>query len=72
MSAPRIWLVLGDKPGDNAQVEIVAEAMGLPVERKRVIPRAEWVLGKPRIEASIDHLDSARSDPLEPDSQCRL
>ena len=40
--------------------------MGLPVERKRVIPRAEWVLGKPRIEASIDHLDSARSDPLEP------
>jgi mitochondrial fission protein ELM1 len=66
VSAPRIWLVLGDKPGDNAQVEIVAEAMGLPVERKRVIPRAEWVLGKPRIEASIDHLDSARSDPLEP------
>ena len=65
MSAPRIWLVLGDKPGDNAQVEIVAEAVGLPVERKRVIPRAEWVLGKPRVEASIAHLDPERSDPLE-------
>ena len=65
MSAPRIWLVLGDKPGDNAQVEIVAEALGLPVERKRVIPRAEWVLGKPRVEASIAHLDPERSDPLE-------
>ena len=65
MSSPRIWLVLGDKPGDNAQVEIVAEAMGLPFERRRVIPRAEWVLGKPRVEASIKHLDPARSDALE-------
>ena len=55
MSSPRIWLVLGDKPGDNAQVEIVAEAMGLPFERRRVIPRAEWVLGKPRVEASTPH-----------------
>ena len=64
MSTPRIWLVLGDKPGDNAQVEIVAEALGLPVERKRVIPRAEWVLGKPRVDASIAHLDPARSDAL--------
>lgn len=66
MSTPRIWLVLGDKPGDNAQVEIVAQALDLPVVRKRVIPRAEWVLGKPRVEASIAHLDPARSDPLEP------
>ncbi len=65
MSAPRIWLVLGDKPGDNAQVEIVADAIGLPVERRRVIPRAEWVLGKPRVEASIAHLDPERSDRLE-------
>lgn len=66
MSTPRIWLVLGDKLGDNAQVEIVAEALGLPVERRRVIPKAEWVLGKPRVEASLAHLDAANSDPLEP------
>ena len=66
MSTPRIWLVLGDKLGDNAQVEIVAEALGLPVERRRVIPRSEWVLGKPRVEASLAHLDPEKSDPLEP------
>ena len=28
-SKPRIWLVLGDKPGDNAQVEIIAERLGV-------------------------------------------
>lgn len=66
MSAPRIWLLLGDKPGDNAQVEIVAEALGLATERRRVIPRTEWVLGKPRVEASIAHLDPERSDLLAP------
>ena len=66
MSSPRIWLVMGDKPGDNAQLEIVAEALGLPVERRRVIPRSEWVLGKPRVEASLAHLDPLKSDPLEP------
>lgn len=66
MSSPRIWLVMGDKPGDNAQLEIVAEALGLPVERRRVIPRSEWVLGKPRVEASLAHLDPQKSDPLEP------
>jgi hypothetical protein len=66
MSTPRIWLVLGDKPGDNAQVEIVAEALGLPFERRRVIPKSEWVLGKPRVDASLEHLDPEKSDPLAP------
>lgn len=65
-AAPRIWLVLGDKPGDNAQVEIVAEALGLPFERRRMIPRPEYVLGKPRVRASLEHLDPAKSDPLAP------
>ncbi len=63
---PRIWLVIGDKPGDNAQVEIIAEALGLPYEVRRVLPRPEYVLGKPRFKASLYHLDLQRSDPLEP------
>ena len=25
---PRIWLILGDKAGDNAQVRIIADALG--------------------------------------------
>jgi hypothetical protein len=35
---PRVWLVIGDKPGDNAQVEIIAKRLGWPFEIKRAIP----------------------------------
>jgi mitochondrial fission protein ELM1 len=63
---PRIWLVIGDKPGDNAQVEIIAEALGLPFEVRRVLPKEQYVLGKPRFRASLYHLDMQRSDKLEP------
>ena len=37
---PRVWLVLGDKGGDNAQVEVIAPALGWPCERKDVHMRA--------------------------------
>ncbi|HYQ71441.1 MAG TPA: ELM1/GtrOC1 family putative glycosyltransferase [Gammaproteobacteria bacterium] len=62
----RIWLVIGDKTGDNAQVEIIAEALGLPFEIRRVLPREKYILGKPPFKASLYHLDPQRSDKLEP------
>jgi len=62
----RIWLVIGDKPGDNAQVEIIAEALGLPFEIRRVLPKDRYILGKPPFKASLYHLDLDRSDKLEP------
>jgi hypothetical protein len=62
---PRIWLVIGDKLGDNAQVEIIAEALGLPFEIRRVLPKPQFVLGKPGFRPSLDHLDLERSDELE-------
>jgi mitochondrial fission protein ELM1 len=65
-AAPRVWLVLGDKPGDNAQVEIIAPALGWPYERRYVHMLPQWVKGKPRVEPSLHHLDLARSDLLEP------
>ncbi|MBL8660788.1 MAG: mitochondrial fission ELM1 family protein [Rhodospirillales bacterium] len=64
--APRVWLVLGDKLGDNAQVEIIAAALGWPCERRALRFRPEYVLGKPRFAPSLYHLDAAASDPLEP------
>jgi hypothetical protein len=64
--APRVWLVLGDKRGDNAQVEALAAALGWPSERKQLALRPEWLTAKPRVEASLHHLDLARSDRLEP------
>jgi mitochondrial fission protein ELM1 len=63
---PHIWLVIGDKLGDNAQVEIIAEALGLPFEVRRVLPKPQFVLGKPGFKPSLYHLDLERSDKLEP------
>ncbi|MGD2076190.1 MAG: ELM1/GtrOC1 family putative glycosyltransferase [Gammaproteobacteria bacterium] len=63
---PRIWLVIGDKLGDNAQIEIIAEALDIPFETRRVLPKPQFVLGKPRFMPSLYHLDLERSDRLEP------
>jgi mitochondrial fission protein ELM1 len=64
-SPPRIWLVLGDKAGDNRQVEIIAERLPWPVERRNVIPRPEWAFNKPRVRPTLEIFDPARSDRLE-------
>jgi mitochondrial fission protein ELM1 len=63
--SPRVWLVLGDKPGDNAQAEVVAAALPWPCKRKRLAMRPPYVHGKPRVRPSLHHIDPARSDPLE-------
>jgi mitochondrial fission protein ELM1 len=61
-----VWLVLGDKEGDNAQVRAIGHALGWPCEYRHVQMREPWVLGKPRVAPSLHHIDLARSDPLEP------
>jgi mitochondrial fission protein ELM1 len=66
MNGALLWLVTGDKLGDNAQLLVIAEALGLPYEVRRVIPRKEYVYGKPRFAASLYHLDMEKSDPLVP------
>ena len=63
---PRIWLLIGDKPGDNAQARAVTDALGWPYEVRQVFPKAEWVLGKPKFEPGLAHLDMTRSAPLTP------
>lgn len=63
---PRTWLLIGDKLGDNAQVHVLADALGWPYELRQVFPKAEWVLGKPAFVPSLDHLDPARSAKLGP------
>lgn len=64
--APRVWLILSDKLGDNAQVRTIADALPWPCEERRIVVRNRYVLGKPRVRASLHHVDLARSDPLEP------
>jgi mitochondrial fission protein ELM1 len=65
-STPRTWLILGDKAGDNAQVRIIADALGWPFVVKDLVFRAPYVIGKPHFRASLYHVDRARSAPLEP------
>jgi mitochondrial fission protein ELM1 len=62
---PRTWVILSDKRGDNGQVDTIVDALAWPVEHKYVHMKPEWVLGKPRYRPSLEHLDLARSDPLE-------
>jgi uncharacterized protein len=62
----RIWLVIGDKLGDNAQVTMIANSLGLPYTVKQLLPREKYVLGKPRFKVSLDHLDLDGSDRLSP------
>ena len=64
--APRTWLVLGDKAGDNAQVSIVADALGWPYDVKGLVFRQPYVAGKPRFRTSLYHVDQACSAPLAP------
>lgn len=63
---PRVWLVLSDKVGDNAQARILADATGLPYEIRNLVMRPRWVHGKPRFRPTLGHLDLSRSDRLEP------
>ena len=63
---PRVWLVLGDKRGDNAQVYPIEHGLGWVCEHKYLQMREPYVFGKPRVEASLHHIDAERSDPLEP------
>ncbi len=61
-----VWLLLGDKRGDNAQVEILIEALGWRPERRHLEMRPPFDTAKPRYRPSLAHLDTARSAPLVP------
>lgn len=63
---PLIWALQAEKAGDNAQIDTLLDAIGLPVTVKRLRMRARWQLGKPRIRPGLGHLDRAASDVLEP------
>lgn len=63
---PRTWLVMGNKTGDNAQVEAIAQSLDWPVARKRLTFREQYSLQPPRFRATLHHLDVTRSDPLVP------
>jgi uncharacterized protein len=64
-ATPRTWLVLGDKRGDNGQVEMIAQALGWPCERRNLVMRPRYAVAKPWVRPSLHHIDQERSDPIE-------
>ena len=66
MRQPKVWLLIGDKLGDNAQVAAVARRLDWPQECRRLVFREPYVLGKPRFVPDLFHVDRQCSDPIEP------
>ena len=64
--SPLIWFIVGDRLGDNAQVETLVAGLDLEIARKYVCVKAPWIKGKPKVIPSLHHLDTAKSDTLEP------
>lgn len=66
----RVWVLVGDKPGDNAQSLSLAAALGWPTEVKelRYLPTPKRSLAEKLAGARVDRfpLDRTRSSPLEP------
>ena len=62
---PRVWVLVGEKGGDNAQVRNLAQAVGWDFEEKQIQMKTEWREGKPPVEASLSHVDLVESDSLE-------
>jgi uncharacterized protein len=62
---PIVWLLMSDKTGDNAQLQVVADALPWRSVAKHIQVRPEFADAKPRVAASVHHIDLTRSDPFE-------
>ena len=65
-AAPRVWIVVSDKAGDNAQVDAVVDRLPWPVEYRRLTFKRPFRKGKPPFFASLYHVDMTQSDALTP------
>ncbi len=67
---PRIWLLLGDKKGDNGQVETIAaaleEKLGWHSELKHIRVLEPFIFGKASVGPTLYHIDRESSDSLLP------
>jgi mitochondrial fission protein ELM1 len=62
---PQVWVLLGKGAGGNAQMRLVAAALGWPVEEKRLVYGGLERVPNPLRGATRIGLDRRRSDPLE-------
>jgi mitochondrial fission protein ELM1 len=68
--SPRIWLLIGDKLGDNQQVELIGERLaqryGWRCETRRLHFKPAYKSGKPTFDASRDHVAESSHELLSP------
>ena len=64
-NAPLVWLLMGDRAGDNSQVLGLGEALDWPLVQKHfVYTKFETLVNLP-FGAHVFGVDRGRSDPLE-------
>jgi uncharacterized protein len=67
-ATPRIWLLVGDKLGDNQQVELIAnrltERLNWQVDVKQLRFKDAYRIGKPEFRSDHSHVDWDESDPV--------
>ena len=64
--APRVWLLLGHKAGDNAQVRSLAAALGWPAEAHHLRYRATEILTNRLLGPNLAGIDAASAAGLVP------
>ena len=65
-SAPRVWILQDDRPGNASQSRGLADALGWPTDLKRLVLSPASMLHNRLLGASIAGIDPAKSDALEP------
>ena len=63
---PRVWTLLGEREGDNAQIRGLAEALGWPAEAKRLTYTRRYKWWNLLLGASLLSLDRRASSALVP------
>jgi mitochondrial fission protein ELM1 len=63
-SAPRVWLLFGERRGDNAQLLALAEMLGWPYAIKQMRWQPDYDVDPAEAGISLAGLDAAASDPL--------
>jgi mitochondrial fission protein ELM1 len=63
--APRVWVLTGNKAGDNSQVLALAEALGWPFEVKQFVYKKHEIVPNLLLRTTIAGIDKRYSSPLE-------
>jgi mitochondrial fission protein ELM1 len=65
-TAPRVWVLMGRKAGDNAQLSALADGLGWPYEVKRFVHRRSELVTNLLFDATLLGRIAARSSTLGP------